>query len=123
PVSFRALLPDLLVQFEKSSGNKVTVEYATLGAITQRVGDGDTADIVIVSGEQNDQLQKQGKLLAGSHVEIARVGYTAFVQKGAPRPDLGSVDALKRALLSAKSIALGDPAGGGARGIYIAGLM
>ena len=123
PVSFRALFPDLLAQFEKSSGHKVTVGYATLGAITQRVGDGEVADVVIVSGEQNDQLQKQGKLLAGSHVEIARVGYTAFVQKGAATPDIGSVDALKRALLAAKSIALGDPAAGGGSAVYMAGLM
>jgi molybdate transport system substrate-binding protein len=123
PVSFRALLPDLLGQFEKSSANKVTVEYATLGSITQRVGDGEGADVVIVSGEQNDQLQKQGKVLAGSHVEIARVGYTAFVKKGAAKPDISSVDALKRTLLAAKSIALGDPAGGGGSGIYMAGLM
>jgi molybdate transport system substrate-binding protein len=123
PVSFRALLPDLLQQFEKSSGHKVTVGYATLGAITERLVKGEAADVAIVSPAQNDELQKQGKLLAGSRVEIARVGYTAFVKKGAPKPDLGSVDALKRTLLAAKSIALGDPAGGGGSGVYLAGLM
>ncbi len=72
---------------------------------------------------QNEELEKQGKLLAGSRVEIARVGFTVFVKKGAPKPDLGSVDALKRALLAAKSIALGDPASGGGAGVYTAGLM
>src|SRR5438477_1204395 len=123
PFSFRALLPDLVPQFEKSSGHKVTVEYATLGASTERLLKGEAADIAIVSPAQIEELQKQGKLLAGSGVEIARVGYTAFVKKGASKPDLGSVDALKRALLAAKSIALGDPAGGGASGIYMAGLM
>jgi molybdate transport system substrate-binding protein len=123
PVSFRALFPELLPQFEKLSGHKVTVGYATLGAITERLIKGEAADVAIVSPAQNEELQKQGKLLAGSRVEIARVGFTVFVKKGAPKPDLGSVDALKRALLEAKSIALGDPARGGGAGVYAAGLM
>ncbi len=123
PVSIRALLPELLPKFEKSSGHKVTVGYATLGAITERLVKGEAADVAMVSPAQNEELQKQGKLLAGSRVEIARVGFTVFVKKGARKPDLGSVDALKRTLLAAKSIALGDPAAGGGAGVYTAGLM
>jgi len=123
PVSFRALLPDLLAQFETSSGHKVTVSYATLGVITDRVTKGEAVDVPIVSAAQNEQLEKQGKLLAGSRVEIARVGFTVFVKKGAPKADLSSVDALRRALLAANSIALGDPARGGGAGLYAAGLM
>lgn len=123
PVSFRALLPDLLPQFEKLSGHKVMVGYATIGVITERLMKGEAVDVAIVSSAQNEELQKQGKLLAGSRVEIARVGYTVFVKKGAPKPDLGSVDALKRTLLAAKSIALGDPASGGGSGVYMAGLI
>jgi len=61
--------------------------------------------VAIVSGKQNEELQKQGKLLAGSRVEIAQVGFTVFVKKGAAKPDLSSADALKRALLAAKSVA------------------
>jgi molybdate transport system substrate-binding protein len=123
PVSFRALLPERVPQFEKSSGHKVAVEYATLGATTERVLKGEAVDVAIVAPAQIEQLQKEGKLIAGSGVEIARVGYTAFVKKGAPKPDLSSVDDLKRTLLAAKSIALGDPAGGGGSGVYLAGLM
>jgi molybdate transport system substrate-binding protein len=123
PVSFRALLPDLLPQFEKLLGHKVTVGYATIGVITERLIKGEATDVAIVSSAQNEELQKQGKLLTGSRVEIARVGYTVFVKKGAPKPDLGSVDALKRTLLAAKSIALGDPASGGGSGVYMAGLI
>lgn len=123
PVSFRAMLPDLLLQFEKSSGHKVTGGYATLGVITERVKKGEAIDVPIVSPAQNEELEKQGKLLAGSRVEIARVGFTVFVKKGAPKPDLNSVDALKRMLLAAKSVALGDPARGGGAGVYALGLM
>ena len=123
PVSFRALFPDLLAQFEKSSGHKVTAGYDTLGAITERLKKGEVIDVAIVSPAQHEELQKQGKLLAGDRVEIARVGFTVFVKKGAPKPDLGSVDGLKRTLIAAKSIALGDPARGGGAGVYAAGLM
>jgi molybdate transport system substrate-binding protein len=123
PVSLRAVLPDLLPQFEKSSGHKVTVGYATLGAITKRLAEGEGADVAMVSPAQNEELQRQSKLLVGSGVEIARVGYTVFVKRGAPKPDVGSVDALKRTLLAANSIALGDPAAGGGSGVYLAGLM
>jgi molybdate transport system substrate-binding protein len=121
--SMRVLLPELLPQYEKSSGHKVTVEFGTLGAITDRVMKGDAADVVIVTREQNEKLQKEGKLLAGSRAELAKAGYSFFVKTGAARPDLGTVDAFKRAMLAAKSIALGDPAGGGPLGVYSAGLM
>jgi molybdate transport system substrate-binding protein len=122
PVSLRVVLPTVLPQFEQSSGHKVTVGYATLGDITKRLVDGEAVDVAMVSPQQNDELQKQGKLLPGSRAEIARVGFTVFVKKGAPKPDAGSVDALKRTLLEAKSIVLGDPAAGGGAGVYTAGL-
>ena len=123
PASFRVLFPKLLIQFEKSSGDNVTAGYAPLGVITERVIEGEVVDVAIVSGKQNEELQKQGKLLAGSRVEIAQVGFTIFVKKGAAKPDLSSADALKRALLAAKSIAVGDPARGGGASLYTIGLM
>src|SRR5690349_1957160 len=116
PFSLRALLPELLPQFEKSSGNKVTVGYATPGAIAKRLVEGEAVDVAIVSPPLNEDLQKQGRLLTTSRVEIAKVGYTVFVKKGTPKPEVGSVDALKGTLVAAKSIALGDPAAGGGSG-------
>jgi molybdate transport system substrate-binding protein len=123
PVSFRVLFPELLPEFAKSSGHKVTAAYAPLGVITDRVSKGEDVDVAIVSGKQNEELQQQGKLLPGSRVEIAQVGFTVFVRKGAPRPDLSSADALKRSLLAAKSIAVGDPARGGGASLYTIGLL
>ena len=114
---------ELAAAFERVSGHKVTVEYGTLGAITDRVMKGEAADLVIVTGDQNEKLQKEGKVLAGSRAELAKTGYSVFVKSGAARPDHGTVDAFKRTMLAAKSVALGDPAGGGPLGIYSAGLM
>ena len=123
PASFRVLFPKLLPQFEESSGDTVTAGYAPLGVITERVIKGEAVDVAIVSGKQNEELQKQGKLLAGSRVEIAQVGFTVFVKKGAAKPDLSSADALKRALLAAKSIAVGDSARGGGASLYTISLL
>src|SRR4051812_23771884 len=114
-----ALIPD----FEKSSGHKVTVAYGTAGAVADRVQKGEAADIVISSVPMIDRLQAQGKVVAGDRVIIAKVGVGAFVRKGAAKPDISSVDAFKRAMLAATSIAYPDPAGGGASGIYVANLL
>ncbi len=123
PASLRVRFPELLPRFEKSSGHKVTAAYAPLGVIAERIIKGEAVDVAIVSGKQNEELQKQGNLLAGSRVEIAQVGFTVFVRRGAAKPDLSSADALKHSLLAAKSIAVGDPARGGGASLYTIGLL
>ncbi|WP_072389041.1 molybdate ABC transporter substrate-binding protein [Hyphomicrobium sp. CS1BSMeth3] len=121
--AMRALFTEMMPQFEKSSGHKVTIEYGTLGANMDRVMKGDAVDLVVVTSGQNERLQKESKLVAGSRAELAKVGYGVFYHASAAKPDLASVDGFKRTMLSAKSIALGDPAGGGPVGVYAAGLM
>ena len=123
PASFRVLFPKLLLEFEKSSGHKVTAAYAPLGVITDRVIKGEAVDVAIVSGKQNEDLEAQGKLLPGSRVEVAQVGFTVFIKKGAVKPDLSSADALRRMLLAAKAIAVGDPARGGGASLYTVDLL
>jgi molybdate transport system substrate-binding protein len=113
----------LMPNFEKSSGHKVTVAYGTAGAVADRVQKGEPADIVISSVPMIDRLQAQGKVVAENRVNIAKVGVGAFVRKGAPKPDISSADAFARSMLNAKSIGYPDPAGGGASGIYVAGLL
>jgi molybdate transport system substrate-binding protein len=110
-------------EFEKSSGLKATFVYGTVGAVAGRLQNGEDADVVIVSGPKLDELQKQGKVVAGSRINIAKIGVGVLVGKGAAKPDISSFDALKRSLLAAKSIAYTDPARGGASGIYTARLL
>lgn len=114
-----ALMPD----FEKSSGHKVTVAYGTAGAVADRVQKGEVVDIIVSSLPMIDRLQAQGKVAAGDRVTFAKVGVGVFVRKGATKPDISSADAFKRSMLAARSIAYPDPAGGGASGIYVAGLL
>src|SRR5215471_8062383 len=122
-VALQPAMVTLIPDFEKSSGHKVTIAYGTAGAVADRVQKGEAADIVISAPPLIDQLQAQGKVVAGSRVIIAKVGVGVFVRKGAAKPDISSADTFKRSMLAAKSIAYPDPAGGGASGIYLASLL
>ena len=117
--AFDVLIPD----FEKSSGHKVTIAYGNAGAIMERFQKGEAADLMINAAPLIEQLRAQGKVVAGDRTIIAKVGVSAFVRKGATKPDMSSADALKRSMLAAKSIIYPDPAGGGASGIYMASLL
>jgi molybdate transport system substrate-binding protein len=122
-VALHPAIDVLIPDFEKSSGHKVTVAYGNAGAIADRFQKGEAADLVINAAPLMDQLRAQGKVLAGSRVIIAKVGVGVFVRKGAAKPDISSADAFKRSMLTARSIAYPDPAGGGASGIYMASLL
>jgi molybdate transport system substrate-binding protein len=114
------VMDELIPKFEASSTHKVLPDFdAAIGAMTDRLLKGEAADVAIVSGEQIERLMRDGKIVPGSRVDIARVGVGVFVRKGAPKPDIGSVEAFKRTMLTAKSIGYNDPAAGAPVGIYL----
>ena len=80
---------------------------------------GETHDLVIGSSNSLEELIKQGHIVAGSRVDLAKSGIGIAVRAGAPRPDVSSADALKRTLLAAKSIGYST----GPSGVYLAGLF
>ena len=102
---FREAYNELVPTFEKATGNRVTTIWGGVNEVAKRVGDGETADIVILPVAQIEDLLKQGKLVPGSRVDVAKSGIGVAVRSGAPKPDLRSGEALKNALLKAKSIA------------------
>src|SRR5882672_3885536 len=112
------VLEDLVPKFEKTTGHKVTLVLATSGALNKRVAEGETADLLISTGAGIDGLIKDGKLVSGSRVDIARSGMGVAVKAGAPKPDISTPETFKQALLAAKSVAYTDPASGGASGIH-----
>jgi molybdate transport system substrate-binding protein len=118
--SLRGALTDLIPLFERSSGHHVEVSYDPAKVMMERVGRGETADAIIIGGEAIDQLVTQGKIAAGSRRAFASCGVGVAVKTGARKPDIGSVDAFKRALLDAKSVAWTQQ---GASGIYFSGLI
>ncbi len=83
-------------------------------------GGGEAADVAIVTRGGATDLIGSGKIVAGSLVDVARSSIGICIAKGAPRPDISSADAFKRAMLSAKSIAVSKPVGGGASGAHLA---
>jgi molybdate transport system substrate-binding protein len=121
--AFKQVLLALVPAYEKQTGNKVTVENDTVGAVVKRVKSGDTFDVVIVSPAAVEDLAKDGKVVAGSRSDLAKVGVGIVVKEGAARPDISSVDAFKRALIAAKSVAYIDPASGGSSGIFVDRLL
>src|SRR5262249_48388021 len=114
---------ELIPDFQRTTGHSVKATFAAIGVVTRRVENGEAADLAVVAPRQWESLKEHGKLDPSVRVVIAKVGAGVFVKKGATKPDISSVDAFKRALVNAKSIALSDPAGGGPVGIYAVGMF
>jgi molybdate transport system substrate-binding protein len=110
---------ELLPQFEKTSGNKVTAEWAGTPDILKRIAAGEAADVVILSNSGTEELIRQGKLVPGSRANFAKAGVGVAVGEGAPKPDISSADAVKKAVLAAKSVAYSA----GASGTYIVSMF
>src|ERR1700731_4303434 len=112
-----AAYKELVPKFERLTGNKVITAYGpsmgtTVNAIPMRLERGEPADVLILVGYALDDLIKQGKAVAGSRVDLVNSKIGIAVKAGAPKPDISSVDAIKRALLAAKSVAYSDSASG-----------
>jgi molybdate transport system substrate-binding protein len=121
---FTAAYQDLTPVFERTSEHTVTTAYgASMGgapdSIPSRLARGEPADVVIMASTALDDLIKQGKVVPGSRVDLARSSIGMAVRAGAPKPDISSVDGLKRALLEAKSIAYSASASG----VYLSTVM
>jgi molybdate transport system substrate-binding protein len=123
PGAMMSSLKQLVPQFEKSSGHKVTVTYAPALALAERIKNGESGDVVILGEGPADALLKAEKLVAGSKAVIARVGVGVFVRRGDPKPDVSTFDSFKRALMSAKIITYSDPSLGGTASNYVSGLL
>src|ERR1700694_1466647 len=114
---FYGVYSELGPSFERASGHRlVTTRGPPMGdsrdATPPRLARGETADVVILDGGAADELAKRGLVRADSKVELARSLVGMVVRAGAPKPDIGSVDALRSALLAAKSIAYSDSGSG-----------
>ena len=116
--AFKPVVTALVAEYEKQSGDKVTVVNETAGGLMRLISRGEPFDFVILTPSAIDELAKQGKV-AGGPTPLARVGIGVAVKDGAPRPKIDTVDAFKTALLKAKSVAYIDPAAGGSSGIYL----
>jgi molybdate transport system substrate-binding protein len=104
-IPFKGPLSQLGPQFEQATGHKLAVKYAPAAPLRKLIDAGEHFDVVLIFPNIVDELSKQGKVAAGSRMDIARAPLGLAVKKGARRPDIQSVDALKRALRASNSIA------------------
>ena len=95
---------ELVPQFEKATGHKVATTWAGTVDIMKRMAAGEVYDLVIMSGNELDDLIKDGKIATGSRVDLVKSGIGVAVNAGAPKPDISSSDALKKTLLAAKTV-------------------
>ena len=115
--AFQAALIELVPAFERATRHTVVVTYgASMGnspdSIPNRLRRGEAVDVVIQAASALDDLITQGRVAAGSRVDLVRSSIGVAVRAGAPKPDISSVEALKRTLLNAKSIAYSSSASG-----------
>jgi molybdate transport system substrate-binding protein len=120
--AFKSVALELVQEFEKKTGHKVTIENDTAGAVARRVGGGEYVDVVVMPPAAMGPLLSS-KLVESSAKPLARVGIGVAIKQGAPVPDISTVDAFKQSLLAARAIAYTDPASGGTAGIYLAKLF
>ncbi len=118
-LAIKAAYVELVPQFEKASGCEVATEWAGMVDILKRMKAGETVDLVIGSAAVVDELMQLGRIVPGSRVDLAKSGVGVAVRSGARKPDIGSVEALKRALRAAKSIGYSS----GPSGVYLSGLF
>src|SRR2546423_3001189 len=121
--AMRAVVVAVLADFEKQTGHKVSLDNDTAGGLSKRIDGGEAFDVAIITPAVVDDLAKKGRIVPGSRVDLAKVGMGVAIKEGAPAPDIGTVDAFKRTLLAAKSVAYIDPKAGGSSGIYFDKLL
>lgn len=121
--AFKPVVMAVAPEFERRTGDALAVANDTAGALVRRIEAGEPFDLVVLTPDALARLTAKGKVAEGATVPLARVGIGVAVKEGAPRPDLSGVEAFKRALLDAPSVAHIDLASGGSSGIYLAGLF
>ena len=113
----------LVRAFTETTSHRPLITSGTLSAIQQRLSGSESADVVVLPVPTIEALDKAGKLRPGSRIGLARVGIGVAVRQGAPLPDVSTVDAVRRALLAARSIVHPDPQGGGFTGAHISRMI
>jgi molybdate transport system substrate-binding protein len=115
----RQVLGELVAAFEARSSQAVELESVGGVDAAKRVRAGETFDVVVLASDAIDKLSAEGRIVAGSRVDLARSGVAVAVRAGAPRPDLGSEGALRRAVLDARTVGYST----GPSGVQLASLF
>lgn len=113
-------LNELGPKFERATGHRLSIGYDPAKAVKRQIENGAAFDVAIVTRPVFDDLAAQGKILLETRADIGRSGLGVAVRKGAPKPDIATTEAFKRALLAAKSVVRSTE---GTSGIYFEKLL
>ena len=123
-VAVKAVMEDLIPQFERESGHKVVIQFGTTAVLKRQIDAGENFDVAIFTPPGLiEEMVGQGKIAADTRADFARTSVGVAVRAGTPKPDISSAEAFKRSLVAAKSIGYTDPALGGTSGIYLRELV
>jgi molybdate transport system substrate-binding protein len=117
--AMRSLMLDVAPLFERASGAKVDIRFALTSVLQKEIEQGSAFDIALLPRPELDALARAGKIAAGTQTDVTRSAVGLAVRAGAPKPDIATVEAFKRTLRQARSIAYSD----GPSGAYIAELL
>jgi molybdate transport system substrate-binding protein len=115
----RAAVRELCTQFERATGNKIDLRFGVNPEVKKKIDAGESFDVVVGNPPIIDALIKD-KLVVGPRADIGNAGLAVAVRAGAPKPDISSVEAFKKALLTTNAVAF---PGEGASGLYFVGLL
>jgi molybdate transport system substrate-binding protein len=118
--ALKTTLEQLAPAFEKATGDKIVFTWGATVPLEAEIEKGATFDLAILTTTAVDDLIKKGKLVGATRAALADSGAGVAVRKGAPKPDISTVEAFKRALLNAKSVAFVEQGG---TGIYLKALL
>lgn len=123
-VAVKAVMEDLIPEFERESGHKVVIQFGTTAVLKRQIDAGENFDVAIFTPPGLiEEMVRQGKIAADTRADFARTSVGVAVRAGTPKPDISSAEAFKRSLVAAKSIGYTDPALGGTSGIYLRELI
>jgi molybdate transport system substrate-binding protein len=117
--AMRSLMLDVVSRFEQASGTKVDIRFALTSVLQKEIEDGAVFDIALLPRPELDALVQAGKIAAGTQTDVTRSAVGLAVRAGAPKPDIGTVEAFKRTLQAAQSVGYSD----GPSGAYIANVF
>jgi molybdate transport system substrate-binding protein len=118
--AMKLVFDELATPFERETGHRLAVGLGPSAQLEKRLGEGEAADVAIVTSAGAKDLAARGVLAAGSLADVARSSIGVAVAKGARKPDISSAESFKRAMLAATSIACSKPVGGGQSGAHLA---
>jgi molybdate transport system substrate-binding protein len=118
--AMKSVLSELAGDFERTAGERLDIAWGSTQTLIDKIGGGEGGDLAVLSDEAIDDLIRKGRLVQGSRTDLARSFIGVAVRAGARKPDIGTADAFKAALLAARSVCYSRT---GISGIYFKGLI